>query len=268
MKGLALNPNAAIEERYYQAMCGLIHEMTHETQREIKKLFARPVAQEFFAQDDTMSGQAKLVMARLYKTFDKVFNIAARPLAETMTRAESASSAGALQSSLKKLSAGLTLKTDILTGELHDILKATIHENVGLIKSIPHDYLNHVEGAVMRSITTGNGLQDLVPFLKDEAGVTLRRARVIARDQTRKAFSNINAARMEKVGIQQYEWLHSAGGQKPRRLHQQMSGKIYSLANPPIIQEGKGAQREIRGKPGDLINCRCRMVPVIRFASN
>jgi uncharacterized protein with gpF-like domain len=70
---------------------------------------------------------------------------------------------------------------------------------------------------------------------------------------------------MDKLGIDKYEWLHSAGGQKPRQLHQHMSGKTYSLSNPPIIQQAKGSQPEVRGKPGDLINCRCRMVPIIQF---
>jgi hypothetical protein len=35
-----------------------------------------------------------------------------------------------------------------------------VTENVGLIKSIPTQYLGGVQGAVMRSITTGNGMQD------------------------------------------------------------------------------------------------------------
>ena len=46
-------------------------------------------------------------------------------------------------------------------------------ENVGLIKSIPAQYLNGVQGAVMRSITTGNGMQDLVPYLQKHKGITL-----------------------------------------------------------------------------------------------
>ena len=256
-----MNPNAAAEERYYYRIRRLIIEMNREVYAEIEKLYRQPVAQEYFAQDATMSAQAKQLMEALAYKFQRIFNIASIPLATTMAAEQSKASATTLQASLKELSAGLTLKTDILTGELKDILQATIAENVSLIKSIPSEYFTDIKGAVYRSITTGNGLQDLVPFLQKHEGVTLRRARTIARDQTNKAFTNINTARMEKIGIKQYEWLHSAGGQKPRKLHVRYSGRIFDIANPPVIDEKTGQ----RGKPGDLVNCRCRMVPVLNF---
>lgn len=261
LKGKALNPNAALEARYYHEMANLIGRMISETREALAKLYVKPVATEYFAQDDTMSAQAKMVLAKLMQKFEPIFNIASKPLATRMAAEASKSSASSLQSSLKQLSGGLTLKTDILTGELKDILSATIAENVSLIKSIPDQYFTQISGAVMRSITTGNGEADLIPFLQKQTGVTLRRAQIIARDQTRKAFSNINATRMQQVGLDEYEWLHSAGGQHPRKLHQRMSGGIYSLSRPPIIDEKTGQ----RGKPGDLINCRCRMVPIIKF---
>ena len=120
-------------------------------------------------------------------------------------------------------------------------------------------------GAVMRSITTGKGVADLVPFFDRYEGITIRRARIIANDQTKKAYSNMNAIRMQKLGVDKYEWVHSSGGQEPRELHLHLNGSICSLKDPPIIQYAKGNQPEIRGKPGDLINCRCTMRPIIDF---
>jgi uncharacterized protein with gpF-like domain len=241
--------------------------MNREVYAEIEKLYRQPVAQEYFAQDATMSAQAKQLMEALAYKFQRIFNIASIPLATTMAAEQSKASATTLQASLKELSAGLTLKTDILTGELKDILQATIAENVSLIKSIPSEYFTDIKGAVYRSITTGNGLQDLVPFLQKHEGATLRRARTIAGDQTRKAFSNLNFARMEKIGIQEYEWIHSFGSQKPRKLHITshtgggLNGRICRIDNPPIINTATGR----RGKPGDEINCHCRAVPILRF---
>ena len=261
LRGLALNPNAALEARYYSALKRLVDDMTEETEKVVHSLYKKPVAQSYFAQDDTMSAQAKMILANLMRKFEPIFNLAAPPLATTMVGEVSQSSAKSLQTSLKTISGGLTLKTDILTGELREILKATIAENVSLIKSIPAQYFTQIEGAVMRSITTGQGEADLQPFLQKHTNITLRRARIISRDQTRKAFSNINFARMKKVGITEYEWLHSAAGQRPRKLHQKMSGHIYRIDDPPIIDEKTGQ----RGKPGDLINCRCRAVPIIHF---
>lgn len=261
IRGTALNPNAANESRYYGALRAMIERMTDETEKVLGKLYERPVAKQYFAQDDTLSAQAKMVMKKLQDSFQPIFDIAAKPLSERMAGEASKSSASALAGSLKQLSGGLALKTDILSGELKDILIATVAENVSLIKSIPQEYFTQVQGAIMRSITTGRGEADLVPFLEKQGAITQRRARIIARDQTRKAFSNLNAGRMQRIGIDKYEWLHSAGGQHPRRLHERMSGNIYSLSNPPVIDEKTG----VRGKPGDLINCRCRMVPIIKF---
>jgi SPP1 gp7 family putative phage head morphogenesis protein len=260
LRGKALNPSAPLEMRYYNAMASLIRAMSAHVEAEVHKLFVGETAQAFYSQD-SISTEAKVLTNEFVRKFQRIFNIASKPIAQTMTNQADRTSALALKSSLKDLSNGLTLKTDAISGDIYDVLNATVAENVALIKSISSDYLTQVQSAVMRSITTGNGLQDLVPFLQKQEGITLRRARVIARDQTRKAFSNLNFARMDKLGIKEYEWLHSAGGQKPRKLHISYSGRIFRVDQPPIIDEKTGQ----RGKPGDLINCRCRALPVIKF---
>ncbi len=142
----------------------------------------------------------------------------AKKLAEGMIDQASISSVWSLKSSLKDMTGGLTLKTDILTGELKDVLKASIAENVSLIKSIPDQYHKQVEGAVMRSITSAQGGEQLVPFLKKYRGITERRARNIAGDQWIKAYSSINRVRMQKLGIRKYEWLHVGGSMHPRKI--------------------------------------------------
>ena len=68
-----------------------------------------------------------------------------------------------------------------------------------LIKSIPEQYFKDVTGSVMRSITTGNGLADLVPEIKKYDGQTERRAKLLALDQTRKAYNSINKQRMQSL---------------------------------------------------------------------
>ena len=261
IRGKPLNPNAAIEMGYYAALAKLVRDMSNGVKADLEAFFKEPHAEEYFATDASVSAQAKLLMNALLKRFQTIFDLAARPLASTMVHAENKTSASGVHASLQEISKGLSFKTTVISGDIKEVLNASIQENVGLIKSISSEYLTQVQGAVMRSITTGNGLADLQPFLEQQEGITLRRARIIARDQTRKAYSNLNFARMDKAGITKYEWLHSAGGQKPRKLHQRMSGKIYSIDNPPVIDEKTGQ----RGKPGDLINCRCRALPVIEF---
>lgn len=235
--------------------------MSKRTQKAVIRLFKGKTAQEFFAQDASIASQARILTNKLMETFDQLFADHAKPLAEKMLRNANKLSAINLQSSLKTLSRGLTLKTNFVTAGLKDITKAAVAENVALIKSISEYYLGSVQKTVLRSITTGNGLQDLMPALKKFKGITERKAKDIALDQTRKVYNAINSERMQSVGIKEFEWLHSGGGQKPRIDHIEMNGNIYSFDNLPVIDKKTGE----RGIPGQAINCGCTMRPIIRF---
>ena len=91
---------------------------------------------------------------------------------------------------------------------------------------------------------------------------TVNRGVNIARDQTRKAYNNLNAARMRKVGVTEFIWRHSGGGRNPRDLHQNvLNGKKFSLDDLPVIDERTGET----GIPGQAINCKCTMEPVVTF---
>jgi SPP1 gp7 family putative phage head morphogenesis protein len=261
MKGQPLNPNAAAMLRYQRELETLVREMVATYEREIRKFLRKPVASEYFAADESVSSQAKILMTELAKRFSNLFGIKAKKLAEGMIDQASVSSAWSLKSSLKDMTGGLTLKTDILTGELRNVLKASIAENVSLIKSIPEQYHKQVEGAVMRSITSAQGGEQLIPFLRKYRGITERRARNIANDQWVKAYSSINRVRMQKLGIRNYEWLHSGGSMHPRRIHVSYSGRIFSWDNPPLLDRKTGA----RAHPGEAIFCRCRAIPVLDF---
>jgi SPP1 gp7 family putative phage head morphogenesis protein len=265
IKGTPLNPSAAIEQRYYTALHVLIARMIADTELELRKLFRTEHAEEFFAQDASVSSQARILTNALIKKYTDLFASLSKPMAERFAAESDTSSDLAVKSSIRHLSDELTLSTKTITsGPLNDILNAAVTENVGLIKSIPTQYLGGVQGAVMRSITTGNGMQDLVPYLQKHKGITLRRARMIAQDQTKKTFSALSKARMEKIGVQEYRWLHTSGSRHPRKLHIQMSGSIYRYDDPPVIDERTGE----RGIPGQAINCACRMQPILNFGED
>lgn len=262
LKGAPLNYSAPSMLRYYGRLSGLVNRMAEQTEKELKKLFDTEHAEAYFAQDADISAQAKILTNALMKTFQKLFDLKSKVYADGMVRDADADSSKSLHMSLKDLSGGLSLNTTVLTGELNSVIAASVTENVNLIRTISQQYLSGVQQAVMRSITTGRGLADLVPFLEKHRGITLRRARIIAEDQTRKAFSNISRIRMEKVGLKQFEWLHSHGSLHPRKLHIDYNGRIFDFANPPVIEEKTGE----KGFPGQAINCRCRMRPVVTFA--
>lgn len=261
LRGTALNYNISDGMRYKQKLDRLIKLMTQDVEKQLKKLFETDYAEAHFAQDASISSQARILTNALIKKYNDLFAEASKPIAESVANNADKSSATSLHLSLKDLSGGLSIKTSSISPEVIEILNATTIENVALIKSISQQYLSGVQQAVMRSITVGGGLQDLVPYLQKSKEITERRARMIALDQTRKAFNNINKGRMDKLGIKEFEWLHSGGSNEPRKKHIAMSGKIFSLDNLPIIDDNTGE----RGIPGQAINCRCRMLPVIKF---
>lgn len=261
-KGEPLAHNAASAIRYVGQLSALTAQMTAQVKRDVLRLFKTDAAASHFGQDATIASQSRILLANLGNRFNALFAKKAKPLAEGMVRDADRASTPALHSSLQKLSGGMSLKTSLNTPTLNEITKAAVAENVSLIKSIAQEYLQKVEGAVMRSITTGNGLQDLVPALEQYEGQTHRRAKNIALDQTRKAYNSINRGRMEALGVGKFMWHHSGGGAHPREDHIEMDGQIYRFDELPVIDKRTGE----RGIPGQAPNCRCTMSPVFDFS--
>lgn len=256
------------ESVYASKLDRLVSQMTQEVRREVLKLFQSDESNARFSEDASVSSTARILLNQLTRKFTKSFADKATPFAKAMASNADKSSKSTVFSSLKKLSGGLSIKTDFLTPDITEILKGTISENVDLIKSIPQTYLNQVKGEVMRTITqpeTGGiqGLQEKIhSVLKKRDKQIHNKARNIAYDQTRKAFQNLNAGRMRAAGLKKYTWLHSGGGQRPREYHlNELNGQVFDLDDPPIIDKRTGE----RGIPGQLINCRCTMIPIVEF---
>lgn len=266
LKGKPLHANAGLEIKYYKRIMRLVDVMSKETERELGKLLKGDAAKGF-AMDASITSAFRIVMGRLDKKYESIFAKHGKGYAEYMAKQSLNNSKITLGASLKKLSDGLTIKTDLVTGQLNEILKASVLENTNLIKSLKDGYLGGVESDVLRSITrtdTGGlkGLQDSIhESLSDRYKRHKNKAKNIALDQTRKVYNNVNAERMKKVGVKKFEWHHSGGSQKPRQDHIDMDGKIYSFDDLPVIDKHTGET----GITGQAVNCRCFMTPVISF---
>lgn len=268
--GSTLAHNASLEQRYATALRGLVLQMTTETLREVKKLFKTETSKEFIAQqkeqmamDGNIGSMARILMNALTDKFTKLFAIKSKSIVNNMLLGAEKTSTSMVHASLSKLSGGLSLKTGIVSPGYEDIAAAIVAENVSLIKSIPQKYLTDVTGSVMRSITQGQGLKDLVPEIQKYDGQTYRRAKNIALDQTRKAYNTINADKLTTLNVKQFKWIHSYGGVSPRESHMKIDGHIFSFENLEAEQAALGVSKSDQGLPGMAINCRCSMNPVI-----
>lgn len=279
LRGTQLNYNAAQQEKYVAALNKLVKQMTIEVKNQVTRLFHGELSDEFFQQqqeaasldkkiiamDASLASQARILMNKLTDKFTQLFSSHAKPLSQAMVNGAAAVSKTSLHGSLKQLSGGLSLKTGVVPAGMEEIATASVAENVSLIKSIPEQYFKDITGAVMRSITSGNGLADLVPAINKYNGQVTRRSRNIALDQTRKAYNSINQQRMQAIGVKQFEWIHSGGGQHPRESHLKISGHIFDFENLIAQQAALGVPKEDQGIPGYPVNCRCTMLPVINF---
>ncbi|POP42335.1 phage head morphogenesis protein [Superficieibacter electus] len=262
IRGTPLNYNAALSTRIEADLLKLVRQMTRETQREVLALFRSDVGRQFFGMDASVSSQSRILLNALTNTFMKIFKSRAKSITEKMLSGAAATSRSSLSQSIEQLTGGVTLSTDFFSGPLKEKLSAAVTQSVNLIVSIPEKYLGSVKNAVTSSISSGNGLADLVPFFERQNGITERHASNMALDQTRKVYNTINAGRMRSAGIRKFEWLHSAGGHHPRPFHlHNLNGNIFDLDNPPVIDPKTGE----RGLPGQLPNCKCRMRPVIEL---
>lgn len=272
LRGTGLNYNASQQAKYKDALNRLIKQMAAEVNKQLERLFNGEVADDYFdeqeeaaAMDASIASKAKKLMNALTAKFQQLFNVKAPLLAESMVSGAADVSKSNLHTSLKQLSGGLSLKTGVVPKGMEEVSKALVAENVSLIKSIPQQYFKDVTGAVMRSITVGRGIADLLPEIKKYQGQTQRRAKNLSLDQTRKAYNSINKQRMQSIGVKQFEWVHSGGGQKPRASHLKISGHIFNFENLEAQQAALGVPKDDQGIPGYPINCRCTMLPVINF---
>lgn len=247
--------NAMIERRYRDRLIRLIEEMNASYVYWLKAQYRE--SPPILAEDALPSNELKKVLGELGIRWMKRFDEVAEEMASTYARAISKQSDRQLARMLKKN--GLAIKFK-MTKAQRDILSATVHENVSLIKSIPQKYMTDAEGIVMRAIQVGGDLGKMTKDLQKNLGITKRRAVNIARDQGNKATASLQRARQMELGIKEAIWVHSGAGKHPRPTHVK-AGKDRVRYNVD-----KGWFDPAIGEyilPGHLINCRCTSRPII-----
>ncbi|MBD5430133.1 minor capsid protein [Lactobacillus sp.] len=137
--------------------------------------------------------------------------------------------------------------------KLDNYFKTKIHENVQLIKGFRDDYSKRLEGDIYRSITDGGGVTSITENLTKRTNMAVKRAKLIAVDQTGTIISQVNAYRAKSAGAEKYRW-QSMEDQRVRPKHRELDGKVFAYDDPHGGDDGK--------LPGEPIRCRCVADPV------
>ena len=257
----AIRPNAGVEARYREQLDKLITEMIQSYDYWLHAAYKKdpPVVAQ-----DAKRGLLKRLgpklkiektLTALGNRWQAKFDEMSENIADIFALGMQKTSDTAFASALKD--AGWTVKFKMDTAS-RNILKATIAENVSLIKSIPSQYATEVNGIVMRAYTRGRDLSQMSDELRSRYGVTKRRAALISRDQSAKATSAMHTNRQIEMGITKAIWQHSSAAKVPRVDHVKAHGKEYDVAKGCYI----GGEYIF---PGQLINCGCTSKSILPF---
>lgn len=134
---------------------------------------------------------------------------------------------------------------------LKDQIRIFVSQNTALIKSIPQQFLNDVEGVIQRGIANGTPTSVLKKELAKRFEVSNSRAQLIAQDQIGKFNGALTQARQTNLGIGEYIWRTSEDS-RVRHTHRQRNGKKFKWSKPPPD-----------GHPGEPVRCRCYAEPVL-----
>lgn len=146
--------------------------------------------------------------------------------------------------------------------QLNDYLRAATIQNARLIQSVPERYIENISNTVYSAVRTGVRPEKIAQQLRDEYGVTQRRAKFIARDQAAKVNGEIQKQRQIDAGFRYFKWV-DADDSRVRHRHRQIAnadvgyGKgIYRWDDLPLSQTGEPIQ------PGSDYQCRCIARPI------
>lgn len=140
---------------------------------------------------------------------------------------------------------GVPVDSFLRMSDIQPILEASIRENVSLISGLNAETKKRVEQIIFEGFALRKTKAEITKSLAEAMGITQRRARSIAGDQTHKLNSLLTGLRQKQLGFNKYLW-RTRRDDRVRKLHREREGKTFSWDNPPSD-----------GHPGWPINCRC-----------
>ena len=283
LKSDVFNYSPALERQYRIELKGLVDKMLKDVAEKIVNAYRKNKDGFTFATDGAFSNIDE-ELKDLEKKYREIFARQGEEVAKRMVLRQLKYNRSSFTKIMKKLLPNdeeiPTLAGSIIPRDMEQIIKASIMENVSLIKSIESKYFEQITGSVARSMQAGGSIKQLRQEILRYNGMTRRRANNIANDQTRKAYMSINLRNMSKAGIKKVEWVHSGGGYTVREYHYRkwdgvsgiedgrpngLNGYIFDIDKPPVIQLQKGKQPEVRGYPAQLPNCKCVLAAVVEL---
>lgn len=129
------------------------------------------------------------------------------------------------------------------------MMRAWELENLTLIRSIPEQYVDKLQGVVTRAISEGQTVEAVRDAIRATYDQPLNRAELIAVDQIGKLNARLTEYRQRNIGIKAYNW-RGVLDDRERLIHRLREGKTFLWSKPPPD-----------GHPGMPVRCRCWAEP-------
>jgi SPP1 gp7 family putative phage head morphogenesis protein len=128
--------------------------------------------------------------------------------------------------------------------QTNEMLNSWTQENIKLVKGINDDQTKKIETLLLRADREDLQAGGLTKEIRKIMNSSLKRATLIARDQTLKLNGQIDRVKQTGAGVEEYIW-RSSRDERVRPEHRAREGKKFRWDSPPP-----------GGHPGQAIQCR------------
>lgn len=150
----------------------------------------------------------------------------------------------------------------VMTAGAKKVIDEEWAKNLDLyVKGWAEESILKMRQQVLQNTLDGHRAGNLVRLLQDNYNATKTKAKFLARQETSLLMSKMREQRYAGIGITRYKWSTSHDGDRVRKMHQALDGKIFSFNSPPV-----SAPNGARNNPGEDFGCRCTAIPVLESA--
>lgn len=139
-------------------------------------------------------------------------------------------------------------------------------ENMQLwIEDFTQKEITELRSNLMKSAFEGDRYGAAVKTIEASYGVTERKAKFLARQETSLLMTKFKQTRYQAAGVDTYKW-GCVGGSKNhpvRPWHRALEGKVFRWDDPPVTTKPGEAIRH--NNPGQDYNCRCFARPMVGY---
>lgn len=204
-------------------------------------------SRQFDAPDESWFARLKALTAELIERN--------RPLVEDIFKLEAKKHDSDFMDQAKR-KLGIDLSAVVREEDIEDHIRMATDRNVALIRNLTEEALNRIQQSVYNNSLGGGSVKDLKEKLVKDFGMSSKRAKIIARDQTSKFNGELTKVRQQQAGVDEYEW-STSHDERVRDLHRSLDGKRYKWGERTGAEDGL--------PPGQPILCRCVALAVITW---